>query len=328
MADPAPGSDAHTKAVTSGWFAIIIEAVERSDDKLGTYLGALPDNFRPAVMSLTKDYSGLALTALQRATLSGNLKAGKLLQIRLMDCCTALAGGPYPVCVAVKMLKEADSQLLGVQLPVSLRGVDPSSWRSELPSSCPAALSDVLRLCPELDWLHLAVLSGHGATARLVHGLTANSSDSRSNIITPALLSMFAHPVLAERQPGDCEFPEAIYIAGIVLGESCTPDFVRDVWLLGVAFASPAHLQELVWHLINLVDTRTPTRPFQMQTHLSILPAMLPSLSFKGVVVSAVQPSHMCIADSASMCARLHWQMTSRGTDIPSLRRLASPRYG
>ena len=277
------------------WFLTVIKAVEQYDQQLGRYLSKIPDKVKGLVMSLTNDYSGLELTALQRATLSGNLMAGNS-PAAPAQVCTAgalrpLAGGLRDLFVAVKALNAADAQLVGVQQPVSLRGVDPSSWRSELPPDCPACMMDVLRLCTELDWLHLAVLSGHAATAELVHGLTA-SSDSRPSVFTPALLSVFAHPVMASQRPGDVSFSEAILIPDIVVGQSCTPDFMRDVWSLGVALTSSVHLLELSHHLVRLAAKRTSAKPFQIQAHLSLLPAMLPSISFKGIVVSSGQRMH------------------------------------
>ena len=84
MAVPESDPDAHTEALAFGWFTTIVEAVERNDKQVALYLRHLPDKFKGRVMSKTKDYSGLALTAMQRATLSGNVTAGKILQPHLL----------------------------------------------------------------------------------------------------------------------------------------------------------------------------------------------------------------------------------------------------
>ena len=67
---------ARNAAAARAWFATIVEAVETRDKKVEVQLGNIPSQFRTAVMTCTKTYGGLELTALQRATLSGNSAAG------------------------------------------------------------------------------------------------------------------------------------------------------------------------------------------------------------------------------------------------------------
>lgn len=192
---------------------------------------------------------------------------------RVSACC---------IC-AVRALKAAGSK---PPAPVSLAGVDPDSWRAELPEEIPAFITAVLRLCTELSWLHLAVLSGDPATVRLVHG-SAGGSDSPSSIITPALLSLFAQQTTVKLN-GPLVLPphSSGSVHNILVGKSCTPEFARDAWALGVALTSEEHLIQLGWQLACLSAKRPGARPFQLHTHLSLMPAMLPSISLRGVEVS------------------------------------------
>ena len=188
----------------------------------------------------------------------------------------------------VLALKAVDSKLLGAD-PIRLAGVRPHSWESELRQHLPAFVLPILELCSELDWLHLAVLSGDIATVRIVHR-SMSSVASSSSPLTPALLSLFAQPTWATlaKVKAPFESPPSTFmpIPLVVVGEACSPEFVRDAWSLAVALSVPDHLFQIGWQLAILSFHCPGARPFQIQTHLSLMPAMLPSISFKGLEVS------------------------------------------
>ena len=201
------------------------------------------------------------------------------------------------MCPPVLALKAADSKLLGAA-PISLAGVRPHSWKSELPQDLPTFVLHVLELCSELDWLHLAVLSGDTATVRIVHR-SVGSFASSSSALTPALLSLFAQPTWANpakvKAPLESPPSASMPIPLIVVGEACSPDFVRDAWSLAVALSHSNHLYQIGWQLAGLSAHCPGARPFQIQTHLSLMPAMLPSISFRGLEVSLrTLPSACC----------------------------------
>ena len=231
------------QAAVQGWFHILMAAIDqRNDMDLNMMKQRCPAEFKKEVMTLRKSYSGLQLTAMQRAALIGNSAAGMLsgsvavslgCPCRLLADCT-LTRGTVAVSVGLQLSGGPERRT------VSLSGVKSSAWRSELPIDFPDFLSDILGLCKELTWLQLAVLSGDPDTVRKVDQATEATAETVvAGFPSPALLSLFAQPTLMDQAGEELNDHVLVVLQPInpsipytLLEDTVTPEFIKEAWSL------------------------------------------------------------------------------------------------
>lgn len=187
----------------------------------------------------------------------------------------------------MRTLRAADSKHTGSSA-VCVAGVSRRAWKEQLPHDFPPFLLDVLGLYDDLDWLHLAVLSGNVATVKFVHSCCTEAERGEGRF-PPGLLSLFAQPTTINTKLPPTYHPlrplSSKSITDLVVGKACTAEFIRDAWAVGIAFTNMDHLFQLTWHLACLSAKRPEDPPFQFQTHLSLMPPLLPDIVVGGLLV-------------------------------------------